>query len=100
MYNHDVDYYNIDLAEPSILNINKISAKPRAWIIEASLGIAFRANIIFIMLLLLSLLLSILLLKYKSKLDKKCFIADHWYKTENIFFLSSQLYKSAMVDQQ
>ena len=31
IYNLDVDH----LAEPSILRINKISAKPWAWIMEA-----------------------------------------------------------------
>ena len=33
IYNHDVDY---NLAEPSILKIIKISAKSKAWIIEAN----------------------------------------------------------------
>ena len=33
IYNHNLDY-NIDLAEPSILKIKKISAKPSAGIIE------------------------------------------------------------------
>ena len=39
IYNHDVDY---NLAEPSILKINKISAKPRAGIIKATYFISSR----------------------------------------------------------
>ena len=38
--NHDIAH-KIDLAEPSILKINKIFVKPKVWIIEAIHSISF-----------------------------------------------------------